>query len=84
MAQRPDGLDRVHNQVNERSAMTTAWKHFSFGSLQSLLEKEGFQNFVAENITENVAPLMWLFYLVAYIPFSFIRLLRLEAETCKH
>lgn len=65
-------------QVNSRASMP-ANKMFSQGTLQSMLERQGFQDVVVEDLSENVRPMARLFFLVAYIPYLVICLLGLQA-----
>ena len=65
-------------QVNTRAAMP-ANKMFSPGALQSMLERQGFQDVVVEDLSENVRPMARLFFLVGYIPYLIICLLGLQA-----
>lgn len=65
-------------QVNSRASMT-ANKMFSHGTLQSMFERQGFQDVVVEDLSENVRPMARLFFLVAYIPYLVICLLGLQA-----
>lgn len=65
-------------QVNSRASMP-ANKMFSYGTLQSMLERQGFQDVVVEDLSENVRPMARLFFLVAYIPYLVICLLGLQA-----
>lgn len=65
-------------QVNSRASMP-ANKMFSHGTLQSMLERQGFQDVVVEDLSENVRPMARLFFLVAYIPYLVICLLGLQA-----
>lgn len=65
-------------QVNSRASMP-ANKMFSHGTLQSMLERQGFQDVVVEDLSENVRPMARLFFLVAYIPYLVICLLGLRA-----
>lgn len=65
-------------QVNSRASMP-ANESFSQGALQSMLERQGFQDVVVRDLTENMRPMMRLFFLVAYIPYLVICLLGLQA-----
>lgn len=74
----PNDLLRSLDQVNRRASMP-ANESFEYGVLQSMLERRGFQDVVVEDLSENIKPMIMLFYIVAYIPFLVIRLLGLEA-----
>lgn len=65
-------------QVNSRASMP-ANESFSQGALQSMLERQGFQDVVVRDLTENMRPMMRLFFLVAYVPYLVICLLGLQA-----
>ena len=74
----PDDILKALRQVNSRASMP-ANERFEYGVLQSMLEKRGFQDVVVEDLSENIKPMVMLFYVVAYIPFLLIRFLGLEA-----
>ena len=74
----PNDLLKSLEQVNRRASMP-ANEIFEFGVLQSMLERRGFQDVVVEDLSENIKPMIMLFYVVAYIPFLIIRFLGLEA-----
>lgn len=76
--------DSISNQllskmelVNRQAAMP-ANVMFSQGTLQRMLEKQGFRDVAVADLTENVRPMARLFFLVAYIPYIFICLLGLQ------
>lgn len=52
---------------------------FTEGTLQRMLEDQGFQDVEVKNLSENVKPMMRLFFLVAFIPYITIRFLGLQA-----
>lgn len=74
----PNDLLKSLEQVNRRASMP-ANESFEHGVLQSMLERRGFQDVVVGDLSENIKPMMMLFYIVAYIPFLIIRFLGLEA-----
>ena len=78
----PKGMEKdlmeSMEQVNSRASMP-ANKMFSPGALQSMLERQGFQDVVIEDLSENVRPMARLFFLVGYIPYLIICLLGLQA-----
>ena len=74
----PKDLVASMEQINRRASMP-ANESFSQGALQSMLEIQGFENVVREDLTENMRPMMRLFFLVAYIPYIIICLLGLQA-----
>ena len=71
-------LIRSMEQVNNRASMP-ANRMFSPGALQNMLERQGFQDVVVEDLSENVRPMARLFFLVAYVPYLIICLLGLQA-----
>ncbi|KAL9615140.1 MAG: hypothetical protein Q9167_000458 [Letrouitia subvulpina] len=74
----PESVVKGLEQVN-RGASMPANELFDRGVLPSMLEKHGFQDVVVEDLSENIKPMIMLFFVVAYIPFLFIQLLGLEA-----
>ena len=74
----PKDLLESLEQVNRRASMP-ANESFEYGVLQSMLERRGFQDVVVEDLSENIKPMIMLFYIVAYVPFLLIRLLGLQA-----
>ena len=74
----PGDLLKSLEQVNRRASMP-ANESFENGVLQSMLERRGFQGVAVDNLSENIKPMIMLFYVVAYIPFLIIRFLGLEA-----
>ncbi|KAI0387192.1 S-adenosyl-L-methionine-dependent methyltransferase [Hypomontagnella monticulosa] len=64
-------------KVNEYAAMpTNAVSHP--GVFKQMLEDAGFEDIVVRDYSENIRPMTRIFYLLAIIPYFFIRLLRLE------
>ena len=74
----PPGLVDAVIRVNSRSGMP-ANQMFDRGVMQRLMEERGFEDIETRNLTENIKPLMRLFYLLAYIPYLIIGLLGLQA-----
>ena len=52
---------------------------FQFGVIRRKLENAGFTDVKVEDLTQNVAPMFYLFVALAFIPYLFIRLFGLEA-----
>ena len=67
------------HQVNKSSSMPGNHS-FSNGVLRSMLKEEGFQDVKVEDLSENVKPMVRLFYLLAYIPWLIICFLGLQAH----
>jgi sterol 24-C-methyltransferase len=57
---------------------TPAVPQFLHGTLQRKLEQAGFVDVRAEDLTQNIAPMFYLFVVLASIPYLFIRLLGLQ------
>lgn len=57
-----------------------AFEQFPLGTIRRSLENVGFQNVEVQDLSQNVAPMMRFFFLLAYIPYLIIRLLGLEAR----
>ncbi|KAK9372071.1 S-adenosyl-L-methionine-dependent methyltransferase [Lipomyces chichibuensis] len=74
----PDGAKIAMEQVNKYAAMP-ALDRFGPGVIQRILEEVGFQEVVVEDLTINVTPMLRLFFILAYIPYLFVRLFHLEA-----
>ena len=74
----PNDLLQSLEQVN-RGASMPANETFESGVLQSMLGRRGFGDVVVEDLSDNIKPMIMLFYVVAYIPFLVIQFLGLEA-----
>ena len=74
----PQDLIESVQQINSQASMPSN-ACFQYGVLQRMLENQGFEDIVVKDLSENVKPMMRLFYLVAYIPYIFICLLGLQA-----
>lgn len=55
-----------------------AFEQFPLGTVRRKLEQAGFQNVQVQDLSQNVAPLMRFFFLLAYIPYLIISLLGLQ------
>ncbi|KAI3329683.1 S-adenosyl-L-methionine-dependent methyltransferase [Ustulina deusta] len=65
------------DKVNEYAAMpTNAISHP--GVFKRLLEEAGFEDVVVRDYSKNIVPMTRLFFLLALIPYLFVRLFRLE------
>lgn len=67
----------MFDQVNKYAAMP-ANVGFVQGALKSLFEDVGFCDVRVADLSANVKPMLRLFYIIAYIPYLFIRVCRLE------
>lgn len=72
-----EDMRRQFAQINKYAAMP-ANISFEQGTLQSLLEDAGFIEIQSTDLTENVKPMLRLFFVVAYIPFLLISFFGLE------
>lgn len=72
-------IDINMRMINKYAAMP-ANQSFEPGVLESLLSQAGFQNIRTEDISKNILPMMWLFYIIAYVPYLFVRLFRLQSH----
>ncbi|MCJ1371529.1 hypothetical protein MMC20_002747 [Loxospora ochrophaea] len=75
----PKELRRSIEQVNRRAAMPSNERLLQ-GDWKRLLEDQGFRDVVVQDLSENIMPLMRLFYLLARVPYFFICLLGLKAR----
>ncbi|KAK9323841.1 S-adenosyl-L-methionine-dependent methyltransferase [Lipomyces orientalis] len=64
-------------QINKHAAMP-ALNRFGPGVLQRIMEEAGFEQVVVKDLSINVTPMLRLFFVMAYIPYFFIRLFRLR------
>ena len=64
-------------RVNKHSSMT-AFQNLTIGSIEKKLDLVGFEDIVVQDFSQNVAPMMRFFALVALIPYIFICLLGLQ------
>ncbi|EFW21049.1 hypothetical protein D8B26_002687 [Coccidioides posadasii str. Silveira] len=69
---------KMFDQVNTHAAMPSN-ALFEQGRLPSLLEDAGFVDVKVADLSENIKPMLRLFFVVAYIPYLIIRLFGLEA-----
>ena len=51
---------------------------FERGVLQKMLEERGFEDVVERDLRENIAPMLLFFYVLAYVPYLFVRMFGLE------
>ena len=70
---------RAMSRVNTYAHMP-AFEQFSLGTIRKRLENVGFQDVEVQDLSQNVAPMMRFFFLLAYIPYLIIQLLGLEAH----
>jgi len=65
--------------INKYTAMP-ANDQFKQGVLKSILEEAGFEDVVVKDLSENVLPMLRMFYLLAFIPYLIIAFLGLKAR----
>jgi ubiquinone/menaquinone biosynthesis C-methylase UbiE len=65
--------------INTYSAMP-ALQRFNKGVLQGMLKDAGFADVRTQDISKNISPMLWLFFLVAYLPYLIIKFLGLESH----
>jgi sterol 24-C-methyltransferase len=64
--------------INDMSAMPANQK-FTEGVFERMIEDAGFESVVVTDISKRVQPMLWLFYIVAYLPYLVIKAFRLQA-----
>ena len=64
-------------RINTRCGMPGN-QSFERGVLQRVMEEQGFVDVISRDLSENVMPLMRLFYLIGYLPYLLICLLGLQ------
>lgn len=65
--------------INKYAAMP-ANDRFATGVLEGILEDAGFENVVVRDLSDNVMPMLRLFYLLAFIPYMIISFLGLKTR----
>lgn len=55
-----------------------AWSMFYPGVLEKMLEEAGFEVVFIHDLSANIVPMLWLFYIVAFLPCLVVKLLHLE------
>lgn len=65
--------------INKYAAMP-ANDRFATGVLEGILEDAGFENVVVRDLSDNVMPILRLFYLLAFIPYMIISFLGLKTR----
>ena len=77
--QTPRYLSGLLERINKAASMP-ANETFSYGVLPSLLEENGFNQVEFEDLSQNIRPMLLLFYILAYIPFLMISILGLQSS----
>ncbi|KAL8727497.1 MAG: hypothetical protein Q9166_006021 [cf. Caloplaca sp. 2 TL-2023] len=74
----PPDLVQAVIRINTRSGMV-ANELFARGVLQQMMQDQGFEDIEAADLTENIRPMMRLFFMLGYIPYLIICFLGLQA-----
>ena len=70
---------KIADMINEESGMHSL-PHFLHDKFPQILKDSGFENIVVKDITPRIIPMLRKFYLIAYIPYIFIKLLGLQRK----
>lgn len=70
---------KILEMINEESGMHSL-PHFLHDKFPEILKNAGFENVVVNNITSHIMPMLKSFYLLACVPYLFIKLLRLQRK----
>ncbi|KAK0108852.1 hypothetical protein ONS96_002692 [Cadophora gregata f. sp. sojae] len=74
---RPEAVGKSWTAINKYSAMP-AYDRFKQGVLKDILEQAGFVDVIVEDISDNVLPMLRMFYVLAFIPYMIIASLGLK------
>ena len=74
----PSGLRNSWKDINNFAAMP-AFDSFEDGVLENVFERAGFVDIVTEDLTTNITPMLRFFYVLAFLPYIFVKLFGLEA-----
>ena len=75
----PSRLRKIRKLVIEESGMHSL-PHFLHGKFPEILKNTGFTDVSVKNITPRVIPMLKKLYLMAYLPYQLIKLLRLQRK----
>lgn len=70
-------LAKSMKMVNKYSSMP-ANASFDKGVLEELLKEEGFEDVRLKDMSKNIVPMLWLFYVFALVPYIIFRFLGIE------
>jgi sterol 24-C-methyltransferase len=73
----PKGLADSMKKVNKYAAMP-ANASFDRDVLKELIQEAGFEDVHLRDLSEHIVPMLWLFYLLAIIPYILFKLLGIE------
>lgn len=77
LANAPRDLVASMEKVNRYAAMPTNVM-FDRGALPALLKEAGFVDVAEKDLSANIKPMLWLFFVLAYIPYLLVTFLGLE------
>ncbi|KAJ4161634.1 uncharacterized protein LMH87_007662 [Akanthomyces muscarius] len=72
-------LLQAKEQVTRYGAIPT-WGEAKYGYFEERLKRVGFENVVVKDYSENVRPMLRLFWMMAFIPNFFVQLFGLQAS----
>lgn len=72
-------LQQIEDIVAEETG-AHSMPYFIHGKFPKILKDAGFENVVVENITSYIMPMLKIFYLIAYVPYIFIKFLGLQRK----
>jgi ubiquinone/menaquinone biosynthesis C-methylase UbiE len=73
----PSDLQVSMEKINQYAAMP-ANQSFTTGVLDAFIKDAGFEKVVVKDLSANIRPMLWLFFLLAYIPYLFVVFFGLE------
>jgi len=78
LSKAPRDIKDSMQEINKYTAMPSNAR-FSKGKLQQMLKDVGFEDISYQDLTVNVTPMLRWFFILAYIPFLFVKLLGLQS-----
>ncbi|KAK0706012.1 S-adenosyl-L-methionine-dependent methyltransferase [Lasiosphaeria miniovina] len=73
----PEDMAASMRKINQYAAMPTNHRSHP-GVFKQMLEEAGFEDVVVRDFSENIKPMTRLFFVLAIVPYVFVRLLGLE------
>ncbi|KAL9616686.1 MAG: hypothetical protein Q9160_008474 [Pyrenula sp. 1 TL-2023] len=73
----PKGIADEAKTLNSVVCMP-AFESFEMDDLKNLAQEVGFENVVSKDMSKNIVPMLWLFFVFAYIPWLIFKLLGLQ------
>ncbi|KAL9109384.1 MAG: hypothetical protein Q9227_005891 [Pyrenula ochraceoflavens] len=77
MDKAPKDLTISMQTINEYAAMP-ANASFDYDVLKDLMEEAGFVDVTLRDLSSHIVPMLWLFYIIAFVPYLIILMLGLE------